>query len=269
MDPALWSRAARRRLGLSQRGFAAVAGISQAQINALERGHRVPTTALLDRVLGAADLDLMLCERVSSVEHDALVAHLRLSLTERLRLALDEPSPLGRHGVTAPWRELLALAGSAVAVVLDRPLALRLWLPAGPVTPIRVRVHRPRGDLPPLAAVEAVVTHAPRPAGVVPVNLRRGRRVWVEPPAELAVDPVADQLRLADLLLHDQAARDDAGRRRPPHRDPDESAETTRLECTKGSERIVLPEVTEGRGWRLDAAASLAQLLGPDGRLLR
>jgi hypothetical protein len=92
------------------------------------------------------------------------------------------------------------------------------------------------------------------------VSLDAGRQVWVAPPAELAL-PDHDTTRLlqAAQLLDEEAARDDAHRRRPAHRDPDERDEERRLLVTKAVTHR--PDLCDGRAWRLGGAASLAQRL--------
>src|SRR3954452_21891058 len=92
VDPARWSRGARRRLGLSQRAFATLTGVSRTHINDIERGRVTPTTAVLDRLLAAADIELTLSTRHPPADDDELVRHLHRSLTQRLRLALDVSS---------------------------------------------------------------------------------------------------------------------------------------------------------------------------------
>jgi transcriptional regulator with XRE-family HTH domain len=204
--------------------MAAAVGVSGSYINAIERGYRMPTATVVDRLLKAAGLDLVLAEPIDARDRDELVAHLRRSLTQRLRLGLGLSADLRVPATGPEWRELMALSRVG-RIVIEPPLAWRLWLPSGRSTPVRVRVHQLRAELPHLEAVSATVSEAPPAASLVPVALVWLHRVWVAPPAELALDPVADRLRLADLLLHDEAARDDAGRRRPAHRDPDERAE--------------------------------------------
>ena len=49
---------ARRSRGLTQAELAEVAGIEQANISAIERGHRVPSTATLHRLLHACGYEL-------------------------------------------------------------------------------------------------------------------------------------------------------------------------------------------------------------------
>jgi hypothetical protein len=95
---------------------------------------------------------------------------------------------------------------------------------------------------------------------VIPLMMETGQRLWVLPPAELALlTEQQTRLRQVDQILYACAPRDDADRRRPAHRDPDESGEDWRLLRTKSVTNR--PDMRDGRGWRLGAAASLAQRL--------
>jgi hypothetical protein len=115
--------------------------------------------------------------------------------------------------------------------VLEGRLAVAIWLPLGVVEPVTI----------------TSVGDQDRPS-LVPITLVHSARVWVPPPGELAMpDEQMTWLRQADLLLHAEGARDDADRRRPPHRDPDENDEH----------------------WRLLAPASLHQQLRASGTLPR
>src|SRR4051812_49790580 len=112
MDASHLLRSARRRLAVSQREFAGRVGVP------------VGTLAARDRPVDNADL----------------IAHLHLSLTQRLRLALDENPRISvsvRPKSTA-WHDLVALA-RAGDVLLQPPLALAIWIPAAP--PARARAH--------------------------------------------------------------------------------------------------------------------------------
>lgn len=80
------------------------------------------------------------------------------------------------------------------------------------------------------------------------------------PNGELLAEEV-DLLRLAAQLLHQGAARDDADRRAPAHRDPDEWDEASRLLRTKGTQRLAQPVPELGRAWRLGGPVSLAQVV--------
>ena len=59
MDAASLLRIARTHAGLSQRALAAAAGTSQSAVAAIEAGHKQPTVATLERLLRAADTELV------------------------------------------------------------------------------------------------------------------------------------------------------------------------------------------------------------------
>ena len=256
MDADQVLRAARRHLGCDQRSFAAQVGVSAATLASWESGRRQPTAAALDRVLAAAGLDLVLTSRASDVDDRALRAHLRLSLTQRLRVALGESHVLACPARSDLWRELGHLARRG-QVVLEPPLAHALWLPIGRVARPAVSIfHAKTAFSARWFDVRARGGDAPRAA--IPLMVETGERVWVLPPDELArPNAIEATLRLAAALLDAQGALDDAGRRRPAHRDPDESGEDWRLLRTKTARDR--PDMRDGRGWRLDASASLAQ----------
>jgi hypothetical protein len=137
--------------------------------------------------------------------------------------------------------------------VLEGRLAVAIWLPLGVVEPVTI----------------TSVGDQDRPS-LVPITLVNSARVWVPPPGELAMpDEQMTRLRQADLLLHAEGARDDADRRRPPHRDPDENAEHWRLLVTKGADQVSRPDPRLSRAWRLQAPASLHQQLRASGTLPR
>jgi hypothetical protein len=152
-------------------------------------------------------------------------------------------------------------------VVLHPPVALGIWIPVSPGQRVSVTVHEPSGSAGAVGAVGAVgaagsvdVRTSPDAPGhsLVPVPLTGPRRVWVRPAAELLLDEMR-QLQQAAELLTAGAGRDDAHRRGPAHRDPDEWDEGSRLLRTKGSERMEVPMPELGRAWRLGAPVSLAQ----------
>lgn len=259
MDPAHLVRAARRQAGLSQRDLAARAGLARRTIGAVEAGRQSPSATVLDRLLEAVGLDLVLCPRDDGAEDLELRQHLLLSLTQRLRLALGESRVLQAPCRTAGWAELLMLSRRG-KVVVEPPLADALWFPTGPVSPVAVTLHSPH-DAPTTVVVQVRLAEQPPSSALIPVILQIGRRVWVSPPSDLALrDERIGRLRQADVLLHQCAARDGAGRRRPAHRDPDECDEEWRLLVTKGASGH-RPDPRDSRAWRLDASASLAQRL--------
>jgi transcriptional regulator with XRE-family HTH domain len=237
---------------LSQRALAAAAGVGQRTVSAVESGRQGISVALLDQILGAAGLDVWLAPRLDGETAKELRRHLRLSLTQRLRLALGESSSVHAPPRTPAWAELVRVSQLG-HVVLEGRLAVAIWLPLGVVEPVTI----------------TTVGDHDRPS-LVPITLVHGARVWVPPPGELAMpDEQTTQLRRADLLLHAEGARDDADRRRPPHRDPDEHDEHWRLLVTKGADQVERPDPRLSRAWRLQAPASLHQQLRASGTLPR
>jgi hypothetical protein len=211
---------------------------------------------ILDRLLGCVALDVALCERREPSDDIALRRHLHLSLTQRLRIALGEPLALPARAQGHDWEELRRLSHRG-QVVLGRHLAVAMWLPVGRVTTLSVTVFHQRSALE-RRRFDIRAREGDAPESLIPFMMEVGARLWVPPPAELVLpDAETASLRLADQLLHDGAARDDARRRRPAHRDPDEADEDWRLLVTKSVYHR--PDMRDGRGWRLNAPASLAQ----------
>lgn len=263
MDASHLVRAVRRHTGLSQRGFAARSGLARRTIGAAEAGRQALSVTVLDRVLEAAGLDLYLCPRQPAHDEEQIARHLRRALTVRLRLAVGEPPSIWAAPRTTGWSKLMALSTRGTVVLRDQ-LAVAMWLPVGPVTALAVTLHPQRGststDVLDLASVAVRATDEPVPKDLVPITLCGHKRVWVPPPARLAMpDAETVRLRTADRLLHDHAARDDADRRRPAHRDPEEFREESRLLVTKSADPRRIPDPRDSRAWRLDAEASLAQ----------
>lgn len=259
VDPVLLLRTARRRMGLDQRAFAAAIDVPRATLASWESGRRRVSASALADALAVADLDLLLVPRLPPSDDAPLRRHLQRSLSQRLRLALGEPLALPAPPMGAPWHELAA-ASRLGQLVLEPPLAHAMWLPLGQVSPITVSVFHPRKQIARTAHVDIRVRDGDAPRSVLPFNMGMGERVWVRPPAELALPTEHDTaLRQADVLLHARAARDNSHRRRPAHRDPDESAEDYRLLRTKSVRNP--PDLRDGRGWRLNTSASLAQRL--------
>jgi transcriptional regulator with XRE-family HTH domain len=258
MDAAEMLRTARRHVGLSQRELAAAADVSARSIAAWEAGQRSPSLAALGRVLAAAGLELVAEPRIPQDADTSLRQHLSLSLTQRLRLALGESGVLAKPPHSQTWGDLIAVARSG-QVLLEPPLATAMWLPDVRVGRPLVSVFHPRRSLP-RGSISTRVRPGDAPLAAVPFLMGAGARVWVLPPAELALPAEQERmLRLAARLLHLDSSRDDAERRRPAHRDPDEGDEDLRLLRTKAISRR--PDLRNGRGWRLGAAASLAQHL--------
>jgi transcriptional regulator with XRE-family HTH domain len=259
MEPSHVLRAARRRSGLDQRSFAAAVGVPTGTWASWESGRRRPAASALDAALAAVGLDLALVPRLQPGDSAALRRHLHLSLTQRLRLALGESPALSCPARTPAWLELGWLARRG-QVVVEGQLARALWLPLGGVTRPAVSLFHARVDSPARGHVDVRVRGGAAPRPAVPFMMETGERLWVLPPGELALpDELDAQLRRADELLHAYAPLDDAARRRPAHRDPDEPDEDRRMLRTKGVRDR--PDMRDGRGWRLGAPASLAQQL--------
>lgn len=235
---------------LSQRAMAAGAGIGLRTLAGVESGQRGVSVAVLDRLLASVGLDVCLVPRLHDESSTALRRHLSLSLTQRLRLALGESPSVHVPPRTRAWQDLVTLSQQG-RVVLEGRLAAAIWLPLGIVEQ---------------TSTSTVGEH--EHPSLVPITLVHSCRVWVRPPGELAMpDEQTTLLRQADLLLHAHAALDDADRRRPPHRDPDEDDEHWRLLVTKGAGQVVRPDARLSRAWRLNAPASLQQQLRASGTL--
>ena len=284
MDAAELLRQARRRTGLSQREFAARAGVSERSLAGAESGHRPASWLLVERACRAGGLDVTAALPPGDLDDETL-RHLERSLTQRVWLSFGgEGRPLGRYGprvATRPagWCRLVEAAES-VDLVLSGTEALRAWLPAvasgGRVGPecrwTEVSVRRdPHGSTPRSTAPGDSLPVGVRvvdtlPCGLVPVPLAEPRpRVLVPTPAELALDPACadlrDALRAVATVLHEQSARDLAGRRTPPHRDPDHGREDVDVWHDKRFKRLPMPPAYDTRSWRLfDDASHVAWL---------
>jgi transcriptional regulator with XRE-family HTH domain len=256
MDVPATIREVRRSLGVSQRGLAARLETSESAVAAWESGKRTPTLRTMAQVLAQVGRVLAIDEQPTTAGSE-LIGYLRLSLTSRLRLALGEPFTPYAPARGQAWRALLAL-GRCGVVVLQPPAATGIWIPVPASSTVTVTVHRPHAELPQLAGVDVTTTSEAGPPSLVPVTVEGPVRVWVLPPAELLVCERRQLRHVADLLA-EFAARDDAGRCQPAHRDPDEWIEAARMLMTKGTEQLERPLPELGRAWRLGSAASLAQ----------
>lgn len=271
MDPSQLLREARRHAGYSQRHLAAVSGLSLRTVVDVEQGRRRVSAAALDALVGACGLDLTLCLRSADTVPAAVLDHLRLPTTVRLRLHCGGTGDALREGPPL-WQELVEVARHAVFVLVDGPDAVGVWSPGLPVlTRASVGVLALSSTLPlpatPLLDVSALPPRAAphRRTHGVHIGIPGGGYVVVPPPSELLLDArCADHdvaLRTAARALHVQAARDDGGRRAPAHRDPDEQQEGANLSrsLTYAMDSRRLPESTDSRGWRLGAPVSLRQ----------
>lgn len=242
MDTGDLLREARQRHGLSIRAAAARCSVPRATWAGWEAGTSAPGADRLEQVLAQLDLDLVLVDRHREPARDAEVQrHLRLSLTERARRALGE--------------QLMPVLGACCSEprLLTGPAAVGVWVPHIVA----------RGPLP--------LPTAPRAAGLVPLRLdveeeRRAVRAVVPCPWALVRQGAAEQypsLLIAARLFREQAARDLAGRRLPPHREPDEEREARDLAQTLtwgGYGRLPIA-ANDSRAWRLGAPATLDEAL--------
>jgi transcriptional regulator with XRE-family HTH domain len=252
-------RVVRRRSGLSQRRLSVASGVALSTVSAVESGKQSPTLAVLRAVLDVAGLELSV-----DVPPPALDAgqrrHLHHSLVRRLHLALGgDGRPYGVPRL-ARWLQLSALVRVG-AVHLHGELAVRVWLPpAGPLDAAEVCAGPSPGARVPADTLAVVPACVRVESASVVIPLGAGQ-VLVEPPAELALDPSLAAhraaLRAVARELHDDAARDEAGRRARAHRDPDHDAEREHVFHTKRFGRRPMPDATDVRSWRLEDDAGL------------
>lgn len=259
MDGAEALRSARRRVGCSQRELASLAGVSASTVAAIESGARTASLATLSALLEAAGLELSVDVHVPGADPE-LRAHLRNAMPTRLHRALGGSGNL----LTAPprgWRQLLRLSGYG-PVSLFGPLAAGVWLPGldvPDVFAVRFRHLQPM-PLPDTSDLQLVQDDAQEIASVH-TGIGIGWGVRVPSPAELALDPACAAhrlgLRAAARVLHDEPARDLAGRRVAAHRDPEHDLEAARIFHTKRWGRLPLPGPRDRRSWRLQDQASM------------
>lgn len=236
-------RDARRRRGLSIRAAAERCDVPRTTWSSWESGKAAPSAERLDAVLRYLRLDLLLVDRAAEPPGEAQVAmHLRRSLTARAAAALgDQLDPVVAAALARPTPRLTG------------PAAVGIWVPYVVA----------RGPLP-LPPAE------PDDGGLVAVHLLasdgRARAVVLVPTPHVLVSEGRDhawpQLRTsARLLAH--GPRDAAGRRLPPHRDPDEARELRdllfALEWSGRGKKLVSP--LDSRAWRLAAPATLDEAL--------
>lgn len=249
-------RDARRRRGSSIRAAAERCDVPRATWADWECGRTAPPADRLDAVLRDLRLDLLLVDRTAEPPGEERVTeHLRQSLTVRAAGALgdqlDRVVTAARQASARRWPaepRPLRLTGSA---------AVGIWVPHVVA----------RGPLP-LPAAD------PSDAGLVPVCLlasdgRTPAVVLAPTPAVLLAegrDRAWPQLRTSVRLLAD-GPRDAAGRRLPPHRDPDEARELRDLLFTLewGGRGKDLVSPTDSRAWRLDAPVTLDEALAWQG----
>ena len=104
MDAATALREARRTSGLTQRALATRAGVPQPSVARIESGAVMPRVDTLDRLLAACGARLAVTVALgSALDTTAIDAMLRLSPTERVRLAAAEANNLARL-LEGRWR---------------------------------------------------------------------------------------------------------------------------------------------------------------------
>ena len=104
MDAATALREARRTSGLTQRALATRAGVPQPSVARIESGAVMPRVDTLDRLLAACGARLAVTiARGSTLDTTAIDTMLRLSPTERVRLAAAEANNLARL-LKGRWR---------------------------------------------------------------------------------------------------------------------------------------------------------------------
>jgi len=103
MDAARALRSARRSAGLTQRALATRARVPQPTVARIESRAVVPRVDTLDRLLAACGVGLTVGPRPGAgVDRGPIRALLRLTPTERLRLAVDEARNLDRMLAARP-----------------------------------------------------------------------------------------------------------------------------------------------------------------------
>ncbi|MGB8652315.1 MAG: helix-turn-helix transcriptional regulator [Mycobacteriales bacterium] len=271
MDLPTILRQARQLAGLSQRGLAQAAGVIASTVAGVEAGRRGCSVTVLEALLASCGLDLELAARAVPASRagaaDALVAHLRLSTSQRLYQAVGGTASV-RGG---PWPDswlALGKAASRSVVVLEPELALSLWLPDVPVPwPLPIRRRSRAGSEAVAPCLQVVGEPDPSAKGLVPVAIGGLGTVLAPSPAALLLTEAGrgcPALRQAARLLADDPARDEGGRRAPAHRSPDEATELANLMRSLTFAMHLageLPQPVDSRGWRLEQPVSLRQWL--------
>ena len=97
MDVGEALRTARQSAGLTQRQLAARAAVPQSTVARIERGHLVPRLSTLERLLKAADHEVVVRKRPGfGVDRTQMREALRLTPDERLRVAVASAKNLAR-----------------------------------------------------------------------------------------------------------------------------------------------------------------------------
>ena len=247
MQVAAVLRDARRRTGLSVRAAAQRCDVPRATWAGWESGATSPSARKLDAVLGVLGLDLRLIPRaVEPPGEDAVRRHLRRSLSDRARTASGRFLP----DVAAACREHPRLLTGTAAV--------GVWVPDA------------------VATEPVSLADVPAGGGMIALRLdvpydRDGPCVAFVPPPSCLISADADRswpaLLTAARLLDEHAPLDEAGRRLPAHRDPDEEREARDLAhtLTWGGRGPLPVSPLDSRAWRLDGPATLDDVLRAKG----
>lgn len=264
-------REARQSAGLSQRALAGRSGGSARSIAGIESGAREPSVLLLSRLLAACGQQLDVQDLAAGAEPACahLREHLHRSLTDRWTAAAEAT------GCSAQLHAALAAtAATAGVLVLEPAASVPVWVPGAALDlPLVVEAHRTRRDRgePPSHPELLVVRlrRQPLASGLVRLRAFGLLDLHLLHPAVLARQhscrPWRPALLAAARLLHDEGAQDRAGRRAPPHRQPDEDEEARRLSHSLRYTALPRPRARDSRALRLGAPVSLPQWLDERG----
>ena len=264
MTSAEMFRLARRRAGLSQRELAQRAGVSTSTVARVESGAVEASPPVLRAVLEAADLEVSVDIALPPAD-PPLLRHLRRSLPQRLDLLLGGIGHV--HGHRPPrWDQLERLSTSGL-LLLTGASAVGMWVPAPAPANLTLR-RAPRSFVMTARPIDLEGLDVEDVEELPPGLVRIGAifdRLFTHSPGELALDPACaasrSMLRRAARALHEDAAREDGGRRGAGHRDPQHALETERTRMTRRYGNLRDPGPEALRSWRLEAPVSRRQQL--------
>jgi transcriptional regulator with XRE-family HTH domain len=99
MRPGIMVREARRRVGLTQRALAEMAGVPQPTVARIESGSVSPRADTFERLLRAARSELVVEPRLGiGVDRTQIRDRFAKTPAQRIRLAVDEAHALGAIG---------------------------------------------------------------------------------------------------------------------------------------------------------------------------